>query len=311
MAFTNFIATASMALFFLLFLLVPSSNCMDLESHYRHKVPRRDVDLLEFPLNLEYFEAELFLYASLGYGLDKVAPNLTMGGPSPIGARAANLGPLIKDIILQFALQEVGHLKAIKTTVKGFPRPLLNLSAASFAKVMDNAFGHALKPPFDPYANEINFLLASYLVPYVGLTGYVGANPKLQGSVSKRLVAGLLGVESGQDAVIRALLYERAAWEVKPYGITMAEFSDRMSELRNKLGHDGLKDEGLVVPLHLGAEGKIKGNVLAGDKYSVSYDRTPEEILRIVYGSGDESVPGGFYPKGGNGHIARSHLRSM
>ncbi|KAL3727837.1 hypothetical protein ACJRO7_032564 [Eucalyptus globulus] len=311
MAFTNFIATASMALFFLLLLLVPSSKCMDLESHYRHKVPRSDVDLLEFPLNLEYFEAELFLYASLGYGLDKVAPNLTMGGPSPIGARAANLGPLIKDIILQFALQEVGHLKAIKTTVKGFPRPLLNLSAASFAKVMDNAFGHALKPPFDPYANEINFLLASYLVPYVGLTGYVGANPKLQGSVSKRLVAGLLGVESGQDAVIRALLYERAAWEVKPYGITVAEFTDRMSELRNKLGHDGLKDEGLVVPLHLGAEGKIKGNVLAGDKYSISYDRTPEEILRIVYGSGDESVPGGFYPKGGNGHIARSHLRWM
>ncbi|KAF8017739.1 hypothetical protein BT93_H2821 [Corymbia citriodora subsp. variegata] len=297
--------------FFLLLLLVPSSNCVDLESHHRHRVPRCDVDLLEFPLNLEYFEAELFLYASLGYGLDKVAPNLTMGGPSPIGARAAKLGPLVKDIILQFALQEVGHLKAIKKTVKGFPRPLLNLSAASFAQVMDKAIGHALKPPFDPYANEINFLLASYLVPYVGLTGYVGANPKLQGSVSKRLVAGLLGVESGQDAVIRALLYERATWEVKPYGITVAEFTDRMSELRNKLGHDGLKDEGLVVPLHLGAEGKIKGNVLAGDKYSISYDRTPEEILRIVYGSGDESVPGGFYPKGGNGHIARSHLRSM
>jgi len=28
--------------------------------------------------------------------------------------------------------------------------------------------------PFDPYANDINFLLVSYLIPYVGLTGYVG-----------------------------------------------------------------------------------------------------------------------------------------
>lgn len=136
-------------------------------------------------------------------------------------------------------------------------------------------------------------------------------NPRARLVNAFQLVAGLLGVESGQDAVIRALLYERKAWEVKPYGITVAEFTDRMSELRNKLGHDGLKDEGLIVPPNLGAEGKIKGNVLAGDEYSVAYDRTPEEILRIVYGSGDERVPGGFYPKGGNGRIARSHLRSV
>ena len=33
---------------------------------------------------------------------------------------------------------------------------------------------------FDPYANSIIFLLASYLIPYVGLTGYVGANSLLQ-----------------------------------------------------------------------------------------------------------------------------------
>lgn len=126
-----------------------------------------------------------------------------------------------------------------------------------------------------------------------------------------QLVAGLLGVESGQDAVIRALLYERAHLKVKPYGKTVAEFTNRFSELRDKLGHDGHKDEGLVVLRHQGAEGKVEGNVLAGDKYSVAYDRTPEEILRIVYGSGDASVPGGFYPKGGNGHIAKSHLHRV
>lgn len=52
---------------------------------------------------------------------------------------------------------------------------------------MNNAFGRALEPPFDPYANTINYLLASYVIPYVGLTGYVGANPKLQGSSSRRV----------------------------------------------------------------------------------------------------------------------------
>ncbi|XP_059462533.1 desiccation-related protein PCC13-62-like [Corylus avellana] len=297
--------------FLLLLLLFPTSYCYEVNIYWdSSSVPESDVNLLEFPLNLEFLEAEFFLYGSFGYGLDKFAPNLSRGGPPPIGARRAKLDTFTRDVIKQFALQEVGHLRAIQRAVKGFPRPLLDLSAASFAKVVDSAFGRPLKPPFDPYATSLNFLLASYLIPYVGLTGYVGANPKLQGDSSKRLVAGLLGVEAGQDAVIRALLYERAAVKVQPYGITVAEFTNRLSELRNKLGRAGFKDEGLVVPPVKGAEGRIVGNVLAGDRDSISYGRTPEEILRIVYGGGDEHVPGGFYPKGANGRIARSHLNA-
>ena len=72
---------------------------------------KADVDLLEFPLNLEFFEAEFFLYGALGYGLDKVAPNLTKGGPTPLGAKKANLDHFTQDVILQFAYQEVGHLR--------------------------------------------------------------------------------------------------------------------------------------------------------------------------------------------------------
>jgi hypothetical protein len=70
-----------------------------------------DVDLLEFPLNLEYLEAEFFLFGALGHGLDVVAPELADGGPPPIGAKLAKLSKLIKDIIFQFGLQEVGHLR--------------------------------------------------------------------------------------------------------------------------------------------------------------------------------------------------------
>ncbi|XP_010479201.1 PREDICTED: desiccation-related protein PCC13-62-like [Camelina sativa] len=265
----------------------------------------KDRKLLEFPLNLEYLEAEFFLFGALGFGLDKVAPNLTMGGPSPLGAQKANLDPLTRDVILQFAWQEVGHLRAIKKRVKGFARPQLDLSKESFANVMDKAFGKKFVPPFNPYANSYNYLIASYLVPYVGLTGYVGANPKLKCPSSRKLVAGLLGVESGQDAVIRAMLNARASKIVHPYNITVAAFTNKISELRNKLGKTGLKDEGLMVRKADGAEGKVIGNVLAGDESSLSYDRTPEEILRIVYGSGNESIPGGFYPKGANGDIAK------
>ncbi|KAK1591434.1 hypothetical protein Q3G72_007720 [Acer saccharum] len=257
-------------LVFLTLLILPSSHSSSDELYIDKsaKIPQSDLDLLEFPLNLEYFEAEFFLYGALGYGLDKAAPKLTGGGPTPLGAKKANLDPFTRDVVLQFAYQEVGHL------------------------------------------SSLNYLIASYLIPYVGLTGYVGANEKLENPVSRRLVAGLLGVESGQDAVIRALLYEKATQKVPPYGITVAEFTNKISSLRNKLGHTGLKDEGLIVQKSDGAEGKIAGNVLAGDQDSVAYARTPEEILRIVYGSGDEGVPGGFYPKGGDGRIARFHLKS-
>ncbi|XP_073124929.1 desiccation-related protein PCC13-62-like [Henckelia pumila] len=298
---SNISAASTILLLFLLLLHRGSTLSQDL--------PGSDVDLLEFPLNLEYLEAEFFAWGALGRGLDALEPNLTAGGPPPLGVQKAKLSPFIRDIIQQFAYQEFGHLRAIKKTVLGFPRPRLDLSVASFAAVMNNAFGKQLDPPFDPYANDINYLIASYAIPYVGLTGYVGAIPKLESPTAKRLVAGLLGVESGQDAVLRALLYERAALPVVPYGYTVAEFTDKISNLRNKLGNQGVKDEGLIVNPVQGPEGKTAGNVLAGDQNSVAFDRTPEEILRIVYGSGEESQPGGFYPNGADGEIAKSYLK--
>lgn len=118
----------------------------------------------------------------------------------------------------------------------------------------------------------------------------------------------LLGVESGQDAVIRTLLYEHATEKLEPYGVTVGEITDKLSGVRNELGKSGPKDEGVIVSKELGPEGQTQTNVLSADKNSLAYSRTPEEILRIVYGSGNEHGPGGFYPHGGNGRIARSFL---
>lgn len=100
----------AIAVSFLILLHLPSL-CTASIREAAHFIPPSDVDLLEFPLNLEYLEAEFFLFSSLGHGLDKVAPELAMGGPSPVGAQKANLSPFIKDIITQFAYQEVGHVR--------------------------------------------------------------------------------------------------------------------------------------------------------------------------------------------------------
>lgn len=115
-------------------------------------------------------------------------------------------------------------------------------------------------------------------------------------------------MESGQDAVIRALLYERAVEIVPPYGITVAKFTNYISGLRNKLAMCGIKDEGIIVPPELGAENRTTSNVLSADTASLGYARTPPEILRIVYSTGSEYRPGGFFPKGANGNIAQRFL---
>ncbi len=126
--------------------------------------------------------------------------------------------------------------------------------------------------------------------------------------VHGQFVASLLGVKSGQDAVLRTLLYQQANRVVVPYKITVAEFTDRISALRNKLAMCGIKDEGIMVPPSLGAENRTTSNILSADSYSVSYSRTPQEIARIVYGTGSEAKPGAFYPRGANGRIASSFL---
>lgn len=79
-------------------------------------VDKDDIDKMQFAVNLEFLEAEYFLWSSFGYGLDVVAPNLPMGGPPPIGAQKANLDPLTQAIVREFANQEVGHLRFIFLT---------------------------------------------------------------------------------------------------------------------------------------------------------------------------------------------------
>ncbi|KAJ4713089.1 Desiccation-related protein PCC13-62 [Melia azedarach] len=267
-----------------------------------------DRDRIHIALNLEFLETEFFLNGALGRGLDSIAPELAAGGPPPAGAKKANLDFLTKNIIEEFAYQEIGHLRAIISTIGGFPRPQLDLSPQNFANIFDHVAGYNLVPPFDPYFNTVNYLLASYAIPYVGLVGYVGTIPNLVNSTSRRLVAGLLGVESGQDAVIRTLLYQRANEKVFPYSMTVADFTNRISDLRNRLGMSGNKDEGLIVPQELGAENRTQSNILSADANSLSYSRTPPEIFRIVYGTGSENKPGGFFPNGANGRIAKGFL---
>ncbi|MED6198654.1 hypothetical protein PIB30_068543 [Stylosanthes scabra] len=163
-----------------------------------------EAEIFIFALNIIYLDCEFFLNGALGFGLNVVAPNLVDGGSSPIGVTAANLGPLVKDLMSQIGYNYVGHLRAVKRTVSGgIARPLLNISSATFAElyswimplVEDNLCLHLIPMQKTPtFCLQHIFFLTLVLL----------------------LLAGLLGVEAGIDAVIRTLLYERRDEIVTP-----------------------------------------------------------------------------------------------
>ncbi|XP_004289928.1 PREDICTED: desiccation-related protein PCC13-62-like [Fragaria vesca subsp. vesca] len=308
---SHFMTTASLFLHALILsLTIHRAISVTDAPKYCEPITANDADSVQFALNAEYLEAEFFLFAALGRGLDSTNPGYSKGGPPPIGGQKALLDdPVVAPIIEEFAYQEVGHIRAITRTFGGYPRPLLDISRENFARFFNKIAGYSLIPPFNPYANSINFLLATYFIPYLGLNGYVGTLPRLIDPNSRRLVAELMAIEGGQDAVVRTLLYKKANETVVPYKFTVAEFTNLISARRNFLGGCGNKDEGIILPNQkLGAENQTTSNVLSADANSLAYARTPAEILRNLYGSGSESKPGGFFPKGANGAIARRYL---
>ncbi|CAN6331432.1 unnamed protein product [Urochloa humidicola] len=270
-----------------------------------------DMEQLQFLLNAKFVEAEWFLHAALGRGVDYLDRNLSAGGPRPSGARKASLDFRTTEVAAELGYQEVGHIRAIRQAVGGFPRPAIDLGTDRFAMIMDDAMGARLDPPFDPYNSTVNFLLASYLFPHVTAAATMSISSSLMGFVSKRLQSSILAVEAGQDAVIRLLLYQHADEVVQPYqGHTVADFTRRISEWRNRMSGCGAKDEGVkVLDRQQGAERRTISNILGAGEDSLGFQRTPAEVLRILYGSRNEQIPGGFLPRGANGTIARGFFQ--
>jgi hypothetical protein len=91
-------------------------SCQPPAPHIPVAVFPYDVDPVQFALNLEYTEAEFFLHAAYGVGLDEIAPKLALGGPPPVGARKANLDQVTWRIVAEFGLQEVGHIRLVRRT---------------------------------------------------------------------------------------------------------------------------------------------------------------------------------------------------
>lgn len=244
-----------------------------------------DEDIFRFALNLEYMEAEYYLRGTTGEGISAEDAGANPG--EVVGGKQVTFDtPAIGEFMQEVAANELAHVRFYRKTLgeDAVDRPAIDFDAG-FAKVAEAA---GLGADFDPFGNEMNFVLGGMLFEDVGVTAYAGAAPLLKNKEFLAAAAGILAVEAYHMGMARSQLYRMGepAWEA----------ANAVSDARDKLDGPEDKDQGIML------DGRA--NVVPSTPDAIAFTRTPQEVLRIVYLTDQEGVTsGGFYPDGMNGEI--------
>lgn len=239
-----------------------------------------DADILNFALNLEYLEAEFYLRAVTGVGLSDTDAGSGAGTVTG-GAQVPFKTPSLQQFAQEIANDEQEHVQFLRKALgsAAVSRPAIDLMNSFNAAA--NAAG--IGPSFNPFADENSFLVGAFVFEDVGVTAYHGAAPLLTSKMNLAAAAGILGTEAYHAGEIRTLIAE--------IGTPYLTYANQISSLRASVGG--------------GNETQLSSSsIVAADSNSISYDRTPDQVLHIVYLSGAGVVKsGGFFPNGLNGTI--------
>jgi hypothetical protein len=244
----------------------------------------KDEDIFQFALNLEYMEAEFYLRATTGKGLDSADAGSDPGEVKG-GHKVKFQSKAIQEFADELAENELAHVRFYRKTLGGqaVSRPAIDFGAGFAAA----AKGAGL-PPFDPFADDMHFLLGGMLFEDVGVTAYAGAASVLKKKEFVEAAAGILAVEAYHMGMARSQLYAM--------GEKAHKAANAISEARDKLDGPEDKDQGIVR--------NGKANFVPSNPDGIAFRRTPQEVLHIVYLTDKAGVSsGGFYPKGMNGTL--------
>ena len=273
-----------------------------------------DVDILNFALNLEYLESNYYSYAVAGAG---IAAGLQAGvgtqgavttGSGAGMARAVSFSdPVIAQYAREIAADEVAHVTFLRRSLgaAAAAQPAINLSGSASVTIggtaVPGAFTAAARAAgvigasdiFDPFLNDTNFLIGSYLLTDVGVTAYRGSARLITSKTFLEAAAGILAVESYHDGVIRSSLYARGL--SAPSIFTQVQ---QISDARDGLDGPADNDQSIGTA--------AEANLVPTDSFSLALGRTAPQVLNVVYLNRAAVTQGGFFPAGVNGSIRTS-----
>ncbi|WP_260734641.1 ferritin-like domain-containing protein [Tunturiibacter lichenicola] len=260
-----------------------------------------DADILTFALNLEYLEAEFYLYAATGAGLSSTdagsGPTATLpAGFAPVNFADAYLAQYANEI----AQDELNHVRFLRSALAAAgvtvqPRPQIDLS---FFAGLATAAG--ISGTFSPFTDENAFLTGAFVFEDVGVTAYLGAAGLISSKTYLGAAAGILGTEAYHAAEIRTIIAGNAASSSATAAQTAALTNvNLISALRGKIsmasGNMSAAETAVSTTSIVAADGTN----------AIAFARTTDQVLHIVYGgaSGAGVQSGGFFPNGLNGNI--------
>ncbi len=262
-----------------------------------------DAAVLNFALNLEYLEAEFYLRAVTGEGLDSKDTTGTgrHGGVSG-GHKVHFKSKTIEKYAREIARDEREHVRFLRGALgkSAVARPSLSLDSAFTAAAL--AAGVIKKgQKFDAFANDTNFLLAAFIFEDVGVTAYKGAAGLISNKTYLDAAAGILAVEAYHAGAVRTVLYGEAEKNHAVFGIVQ-----KISDARDSLDGKSNDDQGIKFGLDKGWKPSNPSNLVPTDRNSIAFGRTTGQVLNIVYLNPKSVTKGGFYPHGVNGAVNKS-----
>lgn len=271
-----------------------------------------DADVLNFALNLEYLEAQFYLYAVNGTGLpasQTASGGGAAGGTVTGGARVDFSGdPIVGAYAREIAADEAAHVAFLRTNLgsAAVAMPNINISGASDGPFTAAARAAGVVGPtgtFNPYASPNDFLLGAFIFEDVGVTAYKGAAPLLSNKTFLEAAAGILAVEAYHAAIVRTTLYAKGVQALVDATELISNARDTLdgSPAEDRIRGIGPEADQGIAPS--GSGNTLTSNIAPLNVNGLAYSRTTGQVLNIVYLNAGTTTMGGFFPNGVNGNI--------
>ena len=262
-----------------------------------------DVDVLNFALNLEYLEAEFYSRGATGQGLPASLTGGTgLGGGVNGGGRVPFASPFFFEVAAKIAVDKLAHVNFLRNQLgsAAISRPLIDL-AGGFQAVALSSGAIPAGAIFDPFADEISFFLGAFILTEVGVSAYIGAAAAISNPGVLTAAAAILSTRAYHAGAIRGLLTQASAnINIPAADVAKAALLPFQTQAIAN-GHSTLSQA--VTGTGITYVQNQSARLTNTDGNSLSYRRSPSQVMNIVYG-GPSRQNGNFFPNGLNGKIS-------